>query len=74
MEWQPIETAPLAQMVLLWQRAWRHPFPGRHAGDGIVVVDTCEANASGWQTHASHWMPMPAPPQDSPAITKSEAK
>lgn len=61
--WQPIETAPLAEMVLLWAPAWRHPFPGRRNGDnGAVYVDTCETEARGWQAHATHWQPLPDPP------------
>jgi len=58
--WQPIETAPLAVLVLLWSPAWRHPFPGRRNGDcGRCWVDTCEPNAAGWQTFCTHWMQMP---------------
>jgi hypothetical protein len=61
--WQSIETAPLAEMVLLWNPVWRHPFPGRRNGDfGQCFVDTCEPLAAGWQTNATHWMPLPAPP------------
>lgn len=61
--WQTIETAPLGQMVWLWGPLWRHAFPGRRNGDnGAVYVDTCEPEAKGWQSIASHWMPLPALP------------
>jgi hypothetical protein len=63
MEWQPIETAPLGKMVLLWQPCWRHPFCGQRNGDaGQVWVDTCEPEARGWQAFASYWMPIPEMP------------
>lgn len=61
--WQPIETAPIGEMVWLWNGGWRHPFPGRRTGDaGQVYVDTCEPEAKGWTTFASYWMPMSLPP------------
>lgn len=63
MNWKPIDTAPLGQMVWLWQRSWRHPFPGVRNGDlGAVYIDTCEPQAQGWQSHADYWMPMPPLP------------
>lgn len=62
-DWQPIETAPMAKMVLLWGGGWRHPFPGMRNGDGgHVWVDTCEPQVAGWQAWATHWMPLPEPP------------
>lgn len=62
-EWQPIETAPLAKLVLMWHPTWRQPWPGRLNGDdGASWIDTCEAEARGWQAHATHWMPLPQPP------------
>lgn len=61
--WQPIETAKLGEMVLLYSRGWRHPFPGCRNGDlGKCWVDTCEPEAKGWQTHADWWMPFPELP------------
>jgi len=62
MDWQPIETAKLGEKVLLWHRSWRCPFPGTPNGDaGAVYVDTCETQARGWQTYASHWAPIILP-------------
>lgn len=73
-EWQPIETAPLAKMVWLWAPCWRHAFPGQRNGDyGACYIDTCEPAAKGWQTHATHWMPMAEPPDGygrTPALTQ----
>jgi hypothetical protein len=61
--WQPILTAPLGTIVLLWHRQWRHPFPGRRTGDhGAVWVDNCEPVSFGWETFATHWLPLPTPP------------
>lgn len=65
--WRPIRTAPLGAIVLLWHREWRHPFPGRRTGDhGAVWVDNCEPISFGWDTFATHWMPLPVPPPDMP--------
>jgi hypothetical protein len=62
-KWKTIESAPLAQMVLLWGPMWRHAFPGQRNGDnGAVYVDTCEPEAKGLQTFATHWTPLPAAP------------
>lgn len=61
--WQPIETAPLRTMIWLWAPVWRHAFPGMRIGDfGQVYVDTCESEARGWATFATHWRPLPEPP------------
>jgi len=65
--WRPIETAPLMQMVWLWAPSWRHAFPGQRNGDfGAVYVDTCETEARGWQTFATHWQPLPVSPTMEP--------
>jgi hypothetical protein len=62
--WQPIETAPMCEMVLLWHPLWRHPFPGQRNGDhGAVWIDTCEMEARGRQEYATHWMAMPKVPR-----------
>jgi hypothetical protein len=62
-QWQPIETAPRQERVLLFsppQNLWED-----HAGKpGEIRV----ARSSEW-TWASHWMPLPAPP----APSQSEA-
>lgn len=61
--WRTIESAPLGKMVWLWAPAWRHAFPGQCNGNyGACYIDTCEPIAKGWQGHATHWMPLPAPP------------
>lgn len=64
-EWYPIATAPLGEMVWLWSAGWRHAFPGMRNGDnGAVWIDTCEPEAKGWQSFATHWMRAPKPPED----------
>lgn len=63
MTWLPIEEAPLAVWGLAFHPVWRHPFPAMRNGDnGAVYVDTCEAEAKGWQTFATHWMEFPKAP------------
>jgi hypothetical protein len=75
MEWKPIETAELGKMVLLYHPAWRHVFAGVPNGDdGACWVDTCEPEAKGWQTFATHWMLLPPPPQTEPKPISTEAK
>jgi len=53
MEWQPIETAPMKRIVLMW---WR---------DGAFSVSAVQ-NGRQLETlmrhGATHWMPLPAPP------------
>lgn len=72
-EWQGIETAKLGEKVLVWHAGWRCPFPGTPNGDfGAVYVDTCEVEARGWQTFASHWMPFARLPSSSPLPIRSE--
>ncbi len=61
MDWQPIETCPLAKTVLLWGGAWRSPFVGMRNGPfGQCWLD----GDPGFQMfNASHWMPLPDPPR-----------
>lgn len=61
MEWQPIETAPKdGTWVLLSSAGWTH---------GQWEIAQWSAYAECWQTYdtailgATHWMPLPAPPQ-----------
>ena len=56
--WQPIETAPLDQWVLVYA-APAHGLDGfictaRHHSDGGWCVDELR--------HTTHWMPLPEPP------------
>src|SRR5258708_38915965 len=72
-EWQPIATAPFGEMVLLFNSGWRVPFAGMVNGDhGSCWIDTCDAGASGWQTCAHFWMPLPEPPRDRQAPRYAE--
>ena len=63
MTWQPIETAPRGQHLLLWVDVSIGP---------PLVVQGCwyqDGSDDGWIDHhgvplpVSHWMPLPAPPQ-----------
>lgn len=63
-EWQPIETAPFMETVLVWGPGWRCGFPGKRYGEyGAVMIDTCELEAKGRPEYATHWMPLPEPPK-----------
>lgn len=62
-QWQEIESAPLAKMVLLWAPGWRQPFIGaRNSADfGAVFLDG--VSGEGCQMYgATHWQPLPDPP------------
>lgn len=62
-EWQPIETAPVDnRYILIWSGGWRHPFAGRNIGDGWVLIDNADTDASQTRMHASHWRSLPPPP------------
>lgn len=66
MNWKPIETAPKAGPFLVWIPTTRLPWPA-YAADGVI-----RSNAHGhlnepdkWSgriLRATHWMPLPAPP------------
>jgi hypothetical protein len=64
MSWQPIETAPHGVRVLLGWRDWRdHAWcmevaPASHGWRG-VEVSTMSRHGS-----ATHWMPLPPPPDE----------
>lgn len=59
-DWQPIDTAPLAEWVLVW-------------GPGSIVRSAarCQVEGKEWWTDGSaitvkltHWAPLPSPPID----------
>lgn len=62
-QWQPIETAPLNQAVLLWASDLNHK---RGYVVGLWMRDSNE-----WIDHhycrvkPTHWMPLPPPPEES---------
>lgn len=56
--WQPIETAPKATSVWLFD-----PEVGQHSGffyDGMWVTVVDEDL---WTVNPTHWMPLPEPPE-----------
>lgn len=62
MEWQPIETAPRDEMFI-----WARPKVRGKWGLGLAYrnVSGGWSDAYGAPTHdATHWMPLPAPPDD----------
>jgi hypothetical protein len=71
-EWQPIETAPLNQRVLLFGPVTSelHDEPGAPmvcTGYRMRPGNACFADPVEYYSvniEASHWMPLPAPPRD----------
>jgi len=70
-KWQPIETAPKNESVLIFIPNAEHYGPGIYRG---MLVDMgtgphWDANAlhmgrsCGWGNQPTHWMPLPEPPQ-----------
>lgn len=60
MEWQPIETAPEASWILIYNHKLGTYDVGRKGGNGM-----CKNNwgLSGSRRHQpTHWMPLPEPP------------
>jgi hypothetical protein len=67
MEWQPIETAPKGEPVLIWAKEWNEW--------GMFVAKLCKHDgtwdlqgATGYEWESSfdtptHWMPLPVPPK-----------
>jgi len=69
-EWQPIETAPINESVLIWLPQWEHYGPGIYRA---ILVDM--GTGQHWHTTAwscgrdlspgdwpELWMPLPKPP------------
>jgi hypothetical protein len=70
MTWQPIETAPRdGTRVLVWGR---HESRGYAEGVSVAVPSAWTASHNVWAAHgglvhgATHWMPLPEPPQVTP--------
>lgn len=62
MEWQPIETAPEAGKRLLFFPAVP---PKRQGGIGMDAMMKVDFGTGGQFRKATHWMPLPEPPQSS---------
>ena len=72
-EWQPIESAPRdGTHILLWERYNDYPCVGYFSHRrNMWFADTEHYDTSGdatvtdtlWQSHISHWMPLPPPPE-----------
>jgi hypothetical protein len=68
MQWEPIETAPFEERVLLWCEDNRH---GRRANPVVFgrVVDFGEGERKVYGEGMNgdwlftHWMPLPSPPE-----------
>ncbi len=62
--WQPIETAPINEYVLLWGGAWWHPFVGRYFGQpgNLAWIDMPTSVATEEKAYPTLWHPLPAAP------------
>lgn len=63
MEWQPIETAPKDERILVYQDGAMHV--AHHKSHGIVfaIVEDRD-NAYVCTPPPTHWMPLPPPPSE----------
>ena len=59
-EWQPIETAPVDEWVLMLDG---DRTMSRSRYDIPVYVDMVESGGQGRGTSYTHWMPLPKPPK-----------
>jgi uncharacterized protein DUF551 len=72
-EWQPIETAPRdGTPILAIRREWWEPVNGNHRWVCGKIYESFFSEAgqcfeSNGMKQPTHWMPRPAPPQNSPA-------
>lgn len=71
LEWQPIETAPQDLDALFWIVAKTSEEAGMDMSPGLLFVDAPALFMGRFQswsslTKATHWMPLPDPPKDTP--------
>lgn len=71
MEWQPIDTAPMFDPVLVWDyhgmvTAHQNPspaiVPSMPPGWWLDLPYGFEEGVKPLQLHPTHWMPLPVPP------------
>lgn len=66
-EWQPIETAPKDGTYIILARFYGASVEEVVGGDWNLHPKAGEEGLHGfeaWISHATHWMPLPAPPHD----------
>lgn len=61
MEWQPIETAPKGERVLVY-------FPRTGRKEAMIIAASNPTGSQWWAKHIgnlfpTHWMPLPEPPK-----------
>lgn len=77
MEWQPIETAPKDERILLYRPTagftWTRVVIGRFDSDRYAKrprpywqhdLEHLAGKAEGRAVNPTHWMPLPAPPSE----------
>lgn len=57
-EWQPIETAPSAERILVWGCDWINIASTHWEENGVPVWFNGDVTLE----DITHWMPLPAPP------------
>lgn len=60
-KWQPIDTAPADTELLL---GWFHQFLGDGRCWHMTVDFACSTRGGWWHGQATHWMPLPEPPEE----------
>lgn len=71
MEWQPIETAPDDERVLVWAQGFHNPVVAENSVYDWLMMGPgehdlpCDGSPAGglFRLKPTHWMPLPAPPK-----------
>lgn len=67
--WQPIETAPKGEHVLLYDPSWEGDVPNIYIG-GWTGSCWCVCHEADMDViEPTHWMPLPSPPRKDSAVT-----
>lgn len=69
-EWQDIETAPHGVRVLLGWRDWRDHAWCMEVGPASFGWRTKEVSNLSRHGSATHWKPLPSPPDEAPAAQR----
>jgi hypothetical protein len=67
--WQPIETAPRGQDVLVWDEIGQEQFVAFSVRTGIKKYEWCiyaDGKRKVFVKNPAYWAPLPPPPEKSP--------
>ncbi len=65
-EWQPIETMPCGERVLVWVTGNLLPgarFGSSYRGANDKIIAKPEGGNGDWTKEIAHWMPLPEAPK-----------